>query len=78
MNPAKVLGDFLQKIGVSSSPTLATPSWNGKVLEQVHPWGTIRTPTTAANKATGNELGPDEKEEIRRLAGPLLVALGYD
>lgn len=78
VDPVKVLSEFLRKLGVRTSDTLAKPSWNGKVLDQVYPWGTIRTTTTAANKATGDELSPDEKEEIRTRTQPLLSALGYE
>jgi hypothetical protein len=77
VDPVKVLSDMLAKIGVGTSPTLAKPSWNGKVLEQVYPWGTIRTPTTAANKATADELSAAEKEEIRVRTATLLGPLGY-
>jgi hypothetical protein len=77
VDPAKVLADFLGKIGINPSPTLSKPSWNGKVLEQVYPWGTIRTPTTEANKATADELSAAEKEEIRLRTKPLLNLLGY-
>ena len=57
---------------------MATPSWNGKALEQVYPWGTIRTPTPEANAATGRELSAAEAEEIRARTAPLLKAFGYD
>lgn len=76
-DPAKVLGEFLAKVGIGASPTLARPSWNGKVLEQVYPWGTIRTPTPEANKATAEELSAAEKEEIRLRTKPLLRHFGY-
>ena len=41
-------------------PRSPQPSWNGKVLEQVYPWGTIRTPTPEANQATADELSAAE------------------
>ena len=68
---------FLKKLGLGGSPTLAQPSWNGKVLEQVYPWGMIRTPTPAANQAAAEELSAAEKEEIRFRAGPLLQVFDY-
>jgi len=76
-DPVKALSDFLAKVGVGSSPTLAKPSWNGKVLDQVYPWGTIRTPTTEANKATADELSSAEKDEIRVRTTSILGLLGY-
>src|SRR4029079_15785627 len=56
IDPVRVLGDFLHGLGVSRAETLRTPSWNGRPLDQVYPWGTIRTPTSDANRATANEL----------------------
>ena len=76
-DPVAVLGKLLTGIGFSSSPTLAAPSWNGKTLTEVYPWGTIRTPTAAANRATADELSSVEKEEIRVRVGGLLDRLGY-
>jgi hypothetical protein len=76
-DPVKALSGILGKLGVSGSPTLARPSWNGAVLEEVHPWGTVRTPTPDANRATADELTAEEKEEIRVRTQPLLGAFGY-
>lgn len=76
-DPRGVLGKWLGKLGFGPSETLAAPSWNGKTLGEVYPWGTIRQPTTAANRATADELSPAEKHEIRLRASTLLDALGY-
>jgi hypothetical protein len=76
-DPVKVLGGFLAKIGVGPSETLAKPTWNSQVLQQVYPWGTVRTPTPAANWATANELSDAEKEEVRRRTAPFLDLFGY-
>lgn len=76
-DPVRVLGGFLAKVGVGSSETLARPSWNGQEMKQVYPWGTVRTPTTEANRATADELSETEKEEIRRRTSPFLDLLGY-
>jgi hypothetical protein len=76
-DPAKTLSAVLAKIGVGAAPSLSTPSWNGRALEQVYPWGTIRTPTPAANEATANELSAAEKDEIRARTRPLLEPFGY-
>ena len=78
VDPVKVLSEFLAKVGVGSSPTLAKPSWNGKVMEQVYPWGTIRTPTPEANRATAAELSKEETQEIRIRTKPFLPLLGYE
>jgi len=78
VNPVQALSNVLAKVGVGSSPTLSTPTWNGQVLKQVYPWGTIRTPTTDANLATANELTAAEKDEILKRTRPLLGILGYE
>ncbi len=78
VDPVRVLGDFLGKLGVSRHVSLAKPTWNGATLEQVYPWGTIRTPTTEANRATAAELTSAERQEIYCRTKPLLEALGYE
>lgn len=78
VDPVKILSEFLAKIGVGSSENLAKPSWNGGFLEQIYPWGTIRTATTEANRATGAELSAEEKDEIRQRTKALLPILRYE
>jgi hypothetical protein len=78
VKPEEALGAVLKKIGLESSPTLQKPSWNGKVMDSVYPWGTIRIPTPEVNLATAAELSRDEREEVRRRAAPFLAALGYE
>jgi hypothetical protein len=77
VDPVGVLGGLLARLGIGSYPGLAAPSWNGEALAQVYPWGTIRTPTAEANRATAAELGADETEEVRIRTAHLLPALGY-
>jgi Sulfotransferase family len=77
VDPRGALRDVLGRIGVGDSPTLSKPSWNGQPLREVYPWGTIRIPTPEANQKTAAELSPEEHEEVRRRAGPLLAAVGY-
>ena len=77
VDPVRVLGGFLAKLGVGASDTLGRPTWNSQHLQQVYPWGTVRTPTTDANMATAAELSPAEQEEIRRRTQPFLDLLGY-
>ena len=67
-----------QRLGLEFSPTTLYPSWNGQRLEQVYPWGTIRTPTPEANLATMRELTDDERREVRSLAIVMVRQLGYD
>jgi len=77
-DPEKTLGGFLTSIGLESSPTLSRPSWNGKPMDTVHPWGTIRVATPEANRATAQELSREEREEVRLRAGLFLKAFGYE
>jgi hypothetical protein len=77
-DPVAVLGELCGQLGLESSETLATPSWNGEALTEVYPWGTIRTPTLEANRATAAELSSGEQEEVALRAGPYLQALDYD
>jgi len=76
-NPEQALGGLLKAIGLESSPTLSRPSWNGRVMESVHPLGTIRTPTPEVNHATAQELSREEREEVRVRAGLHLDTWGY-
>jgi Sulfotransferase family len=77
-DPAGVLGAFCQKVGLKPSTTLAQPTWNGRVLTTVYPWGTIRTPTPEANMETAKELGEAERKDVTERTGPWLKILGYD
>jgi hypothetical protein len=77
-NSRATLAAFLDELGVDDSPSLDLPSWNGKPLDEVYPWGTIRTATTAANRATALELSDDERAEVRLRAEPYLASFGYD
>jgi len=72
------LGAVLDRLGLDpAAESLATPSFNGAPLDQVYPWGTIRTPTPEANRATADELSDAEEAEVRFRAGPYLELLGY-
>jgi hypothetical protein len=67
-----------EQLGLEPDDALKAPSWNGRPLEQVYPWGTIRTATAEANRATAEELSEEEREAVRARAGLYLEALGYD
>jgi hypothetical protein len=76
-DPKKTLGALCEKLGLESSDTLKKVTWNGRELEQVYPWGTIRTPTPEANLATAKELTTAQTEEIRRRAWQYLEVFDY-
>ncbi len=77
-DPVKVLGEVCRKASLDVADTLGQVSWNGKKLEQVYPWGTIRTPTAEANLATAKELTKDQVREVGRLTGHVLKLFGYE
>lgn len=76
-NPAEVLGTLLEKTGIKKSKTLAYPSWNGKKLKEVYPWGTVRVPTEEVNLKTAKELGSSEIKEIYERTENYLTLLNY-
>jgi hypothetical protein len=77
-DPHAALAPVLEGMGLDDSDALDAPSWNGEPLDEVYPWGTIREPTDAANRATAGELSDEERGEIADRAGPYLAALGYE
>lgn len=76
-DPKGVLGGICERLGLAPADTLAAPSWNGRPLASVSPWGTIRTAAPAANRAAADELTDEELDEICVRAGPYLELLGY-
>jgi hypothetical protein len=64
-------------MGLDAADSLRQPSWNGTKLEQVYPWGTIRTATPEANKATAAELNKQQIEEIRLRTWQYQEVFGY-
>lgn len=73
----KTLGAVCDALGLETSDTLSKVSWNGTELEQVYPWGTIRTPTPDANLATAKELNTDQIEEVRLRTRQYLETFDY-
>lgn len=73
----KALSGVLGKLGLGVSESLKRPSWNGEVLEEVYPWGTIRKATPEANRATALELRKEQIEEIRLRTWQYQDVLGY-
>lgn len=76
-DPVAALGAVCRAMGLDAPDSLRAPSWNGAELEEVYPWGTIRTATPEANLRTAQELSDDEVREVRARAGLYLEALGY-
>jgi sulfotransferase family protein len=76
-DPAGALGELLESLGLSRSETLRRPSWNGQPLNEVYPWGTLRTVTPEANRETAGELSGEEIAQIGALAWQYLDAFSY-
>jgi hypothetical protein len=76
-DPYQTLGAVCRKLGLESSDSLRKVTWNGQLLDQVYPWGTIRTPTPEVNLATARELTKAQTEQIRHRAWPYLEAFDY-
>lgn len=72
------MSKLADKLGIAWADSLLEPSWNGKTMNQVYPWGTIRTPTPAANIATMNELDAEQKRAIKAITSVMLPAFGYE
>lgn len=76
-DPKKALGEVMEKMGLEVSDTLKQVTWNGKVLEEVYPWGTIRKANPEANYETAMELSKDEQDEIRTRTWQYLEVFNY-
>jgi hypothetical protein len=76
-NPHGTLGTFCQRLGLEAAPSLRKPTWNGMELDEVYPWGTLRTVTPEANRATAEELSDTERAEIRAYTWQYLDAFDY-
>jgi hypothetical protein len=73
----KTLGDLCEQLGLEPAGSLRKPSWNGKELNEVYPWGTLRKVTPEVNRATAEELSKNEKDEIRSFAWQYLETFDY-
>ena len=76
-NSFKTLCRVCEKLGLESSESLKTPSWNGLELKEVYPWGMIRQATPEANRFTADELSSQEIGEIRTRAWQYLEVFDY-
>ena len=76
-DPLRTLTDFCSRLGLKPAASLGRPTWNGKELEEVYPWGTIRSATTEANRATALEVSVKERDEIASYARQFLEDFDY-
>lgn len=77
-DPRAAMGGLMRKLGLEWSDALLAPSWNGRGMDQVYPWGTIRVPTTQANLAAMDELDDTQKAIIKSIANVMLPKFGYE
>ncbi len=72
------LGAVCNKLGIDpKADSLAQPTWNSNVLEEVYPWGTLRKVTPDVNKATAVGLSDQEKADIRAYTWQYLDTFDY-
>lgn len=77
-NPKDFFEALTREIGISYSKTLEYPSWNGRKLDAIVPWGTIKKATSKANTKTLKELSKDEYNKIKKQTSVTNKLLGYD
>ncbi len=76
-NPEQTMSRLLKSLGLPPSSQCMFPSFNRQKLEQVYPWGTIKTPTTEANIVTANELTAAQKRQLQTECRVMLEQCGY-
>lgn len=77
-DPKKLFKSLTKKLGISYEKTLEYPSWNGRKLDGIVPWGTIRIPTPKSNMKTMEELSRVEYREIKMRTQTMNKILRYD
>lgn len=75
--PSATLGAVCDKLGLERSTTLEELSWNGEVLEEAYPWGTLRRASTEANLAAAAELSGEERGRVGERAWQYLDEFDY-
>ncbi len=76
-DPFEALTPVCAALGLESAESLRKPTWNGRELEEIYPWGTIRRATSEANQAAARELSDAESTEIRAYAWQYLDVFDY-
>jgi hypothetical protein len=71
------LGPICERLGLERAESLRAPSWNGVALAEIAPWGTIRSATLAANRATAEGVSTRDRDEIRARAWQYLDVFDY-
>lgn len=63
----KFFSSLCKKLNIRFEEILTYPSWNGKKLENIYPWGTIQYPTEKYNAEKMKELSKEEYEKIKNI-----------
>ncbi len=71
------LSPILERIGIPWDDSLLYPSFNGKVLETLPPWGTVEKPTAEYNESQAASLAPDVRARIRAECALLVDVFQY-
>jgi hypothetical protein len=76
-DPYKTLSALCSALGLETAESLRTPTWNGNLLEEIYPLGTIHKATPKQNLATAQELSSEEQAEIRSYTWQYLDTFDY-
>ena len=71
------MAGLLKKIELPMSEKCLAPSFNGVILEEVYPWGTIRIPTPDTNLKTAHELSQMQQAQIEAETVVMRTLLKY-
>lgn len=76
-DPKHVMDSLMVALGLPQSDAVYYPSFNGKKMESVYPWGTIKTASAEANFATANELTEAQKQAVTTECQLVTNLFGY-
>ncbi len=73
----RTLGPIVEQISIGWDDALLNPSFNGKVLETLPPWGTVEKPTTEYNESQAASLAPEVRTAIAKECFMIMSRFGY-
>ena len=76
-DPLNTLSPVCKALGLSADESLKEITFNGEILKEVYPWGTIRLADTEENYKTAMELTHEERAEIGARAWQYLDEFNY-
>jgi hypothetical protein len=75
---AETMSWLLERLNLPWDDAVLYPSFNGRKLESVYPWGTIVTPTTEVNRQTALELSQEQLKAVKTECTLMVKTFGYD